>query len=214
MVASKQATVTERRALLTDREREIIAGDADVEDSYRYQTISRVRARFDRLKGDLEAFEKHGDLGDEFRDIVCRAEGDRRDATEADEAHVEDRSGGPPGPTADAPDEPPVGASDDDLATVEFPGGRDREACEAAVYAARDYLEEHGSASMRELVTEVMPDHPLGYDVNGALEKVESGDRYRGSWWRRVVKPGLNALPDVAAPAGGGKWRYTGETDA
>lgn len=74
MVASKQSTVAERRALLTDREREIIAGDADVEDSYRYQTISRVRARFDRIEGDLEAFEKHGDLADELREIVCRAD--------------------------------------------------------------------------------------------------------------------------------------------
>jgi hypothetical protein len=71
MVASKQSTVTERRALLTDREREIIAGDADVEDSYRYQTISRVRARFARLEGDLEALEKHGALADELRDTIC-----------------------------------------------------------------------------------------------------------------------------------------------
>lgn len=66
--------MAERRALLTDREREIVAGDADVEDSYRYQTISRVRARFGRIEGDLEALEKHGDLADELRDIVCRAE--------------------------------------------------------------------------------------------------------------------------------------------
>jgi hypothetical protein len=75
--------VTERRALLTDREREIVAGDADVEDPYRYQTISRVRARFDRLERDLEALEKHGDLADELRDRVCRAEGgqDRRDTS-------------------------------------------------------------------------------------------------------------------------------------
>jgi hypothetical protein len=75
------------------------------------------------------------------------------------------------------------------------------------VYAARDYLKEHGAASMRELVTEVIPAHPLGYDV----PDLDPGDRYRGSWWRKVVKPGLKALPDVAAPAGGGKWRYTGE---
>ena len=59
------------RALLTDREREIVAGEADVDDPYRYQTISRVRQRFSRLEGDLEAMEKHGDLADEVREIVC-----------------------------------------------------------------------------------------------------------------------------------------------
>ena len=71
MVASKQSTMTDRRALLTDREREIISGDADVSDSYRYQTISRIRARFDRLAGDLQALESHGALADELRDEIC-----------------------------------------------------------------------------------------------------------------------------------------------
>ena len=47
MVASKQSTMTDRRALLTDREREIIAGD-------------------------IEALEAHGELGGELRDIVCK----------------------------------------------------------------------------------------------------------------------------------------------
>ena len=59
------------RALLTDREREIVAGEADVDDPYRYQTISRVRQRFSRLEGDLEAMEKHGELANEVREIVC-----------------------------------------------------------------------------------------------------------------------------------------------
>lgn len=63
--------MTERRALLTDREREIIAGEANVDDSYRYQTVSRIRARFRRLEGDLDALEAHGELADELRDIVC-----------------------------------------------------------------------------------------------------------------------------------------------
>lgn len=71
MGSSEQATMSERRALLTDREREIISGKADVEDSYRYQTISRVRSRFGRLEGDLEALREHGDLLKELRDVVC-----------------------------------------------------------------------------------------------------------------------------------------------
>jgi len=100
----------------------------------------------------------------------------------------------------------------DALEDVDFPAGGEREACSAAVYAARDYLRDHGPATKREIVAEVMPEHPLGYDVDGALEKVEAGDRYRGAWWRRVVKPGLKALPEVEAPArGASEWRYTGE---
>lgn len=64
--------MADRRALLTDREREIVAGEADIADEYRYQTISRVRSRFERLEGDIEALEKHGDLADELREAVCR----------------------------------------------------------------------------------------------------------------------------------------------
>ena len=72
----------DRRALLTDREREIIIGEADVDDSYRYQTISRVRSRFGRLEEDLAALREHGDLLDELREVVC---------TEADLDVQEDR---------------------------------------------------------------------------------------------------------------------------
>lgn len=71
MEKPKQTPMTERRALLTEREREIVAGEADVSDSYRYQTISRVRRRFDQLEDDLEALAAHGDLLDELRSIVC-----------------------------------------------------------------------------------------------------------------------------------------------
>lgn len=72
MVNVEKATMADRRALLTEREREIIAGDADVSDEYRYQTISRVRKRFERLEDDIEALEKHGGLANELRDIVCK----------------------------------------------------------------------------------------------------------------------------------------------
>jgi len=63
--------MAERRALLTDREREIISKNADVSDDYRYQTISRVRKRFRRLEGDLEALGEHGELLEELREVVC-----------------------------------------------------------------------------------------------------------------------------------------------
>jgi len=71
MATAETESMSERRALLTEREREIVAGDADVSDSYRYQTISRVRKRLDQLEDDLEAMESHGELADELREKVC-----------------------------------------------------------------------------------------------------------------------------------------------
>lgn len=64
--------MSNRRALLTEREREIVSGEADdVTDEYRYQTISRIRRRLRRLEDDLAALEAHGDLADELRAIIC-----------------------------------------------------------------------------------------------------------------------------------------------
>ena len=162
----------------------------------------------------LQALEENGDL--ESKQI-----GGRNTVWWlVDEAAVSDTEDRAPATTdtalVDEGDDPPPEALEsdavDELEDVDFPAGRDREECSAAVYAARDYLREHGPATMREIVGEVMPEHPLGYDVDGALEKVEAGDRYREAWWHRVVKPGLKALPDVEAPArGASEWRYTGE---
>lgn len=58
-------------ALLTDREREIINGAADVSDEYQDQTHRRVRRRFDRLREDLTIPEHHDTLADELREVVC-----------------------------------------------------------------------------------------------------------------------------------------------
>jgi hypothetical protein len=93
------------------------------------------------------------------------------------------------------------------LEDVEFPGSKDREACVEAVLAAYEYLQENGKATMRQFVAEVMPEHPISYDV----PDLEPGERYRGAWWRKVVKPGLEALPDVERPPrGGSDWTYRG----
>lgn len=50
----------EGRALLTEREREIISGDADVTDNYRYKVQSIVRNRVRKhLSDDVEFLEEH-----------------------------------------------------------------------------------------------------------------------------------------------------------
>lgn len=68
--------------------------------------------------------------------------------------------------------------------------------------AARAYLRDHGPASRRELVHAVMPVYSVGYDVPDP----DRDSRYRGGWWRSVVKPGLESFSDVSKPDGGGKW--------
>ncbi|WP_247001085.1 hypothetical protein [Halosolutus gelatinilyticus] len=50
----------EGRALLTDREKEIISGEADVSDNYRYKVESIVRNRIRKHLGeDIEFLEEH-----------------------------------------------------------------------------------------------------------------------------------------------------------
>lgn len=98
------------------------------------------------------------------------------------------------------------------LEAVSFPSTVDRDTGEAAIEAAVAYLREAGEASKADFVRDVMPDHPLGYDVEKAVEQAETpGDRYRGSWWERVIKPGLEAHPDVEEPSPqASEWRYVG----
>ena len=68
------ATMTEEgpRGLMTDREREILLGDADVTEKYYGVVVTRVRKRINRLgEKELEALEAHDTLADELREKVC-----------------------------------------------------------------------------------------------------------------------------------------------
>jgi hypothetical protein len=64
-------------------------------------------------------------------------------------------------PHADAPASS-SSADVDVLDAMDISQGKDPEACRDALYAVRDYLEQHGPASRREIVTVVMPDHRSG----------------------------------------------------
>ncbi|WP_132060041.1 hypothetical protein [Halorussus amylolyticus] len=63
------------RGLLTEREREIIVGDANVSDNYRYRVVSRVRTKIENVGEDVEILsENRDDLLAELRDAVCSEE--------------------------------------------------------------------------------------------------------------------------------------------
>lgn len=119
---------------------------------------------------------------------------------------------------ATAGDSRPLNETGEDTPTegledVDFPGGREPGECRAAVDAARDYIRENGGASMSEIVIGVMPNHPVGYDAESDVERINDPDkRNRSTWWRKVVKPGLEALPAVEKPPrGASEWEYTGD---
>jgi hypothetical protein len=60
------------RGLLTEREREIIEGDADVSDNYRYRVVSRIRTKIENVDEDVKILaENREDLLEELREVVC-----------------------------------------------------------------------------------------------------------------------------------------------
>jgi len=210
---AQETQSTEGRALLTDTERAALAGDRS--DSYRYKTRSYLKRRIEKLEQDVEVLAEHApklladvqaavDAGDTQPPRETQGAGEPTPDLEGDQSPT-DTDRPTRAATEDAsPDTQPFDG-------VEFPTGKDREQCVEAINAAREYLRAEGPATMREIVSAVHPDYPLGYDVDAALAKVEAGERYRGAWWRRIVKPGLDAAGDVQSPAPGqSDYRYTG----
>jgi hypothetical protein len=63
-------TMSEGRGLLTESEREAIAGETS--DSYRYKTRSYARRRIEKLAEDVELLKEHDpELLAELREVVC-----------------------------------------------------------------------------------------------------------------------------------------------
>jgi len=60
------------RGLLTEREREIISGNAEVSDNYRYRVVSRIRTKIENIERDVDILASNrDDLLAELRDVVC-----------------------------------------------------------------------------------------------------------------------------------------------
>ena len=134
---------------------------------------------------------------------------DESDDTDARADAVDDATDGPADPPADAHGADAAAEEDAlDAVLADLPSTVDPDAAREAILAAREYLRTHGPAPKAAIVRNVMPDHPLGYDADAALAKIDAGDRYRGSWWRKVVSPGLDALDDVTKPPeGASDWK-------
>lgn len=62
--------MTEGRGLLTEREREALAGEDS--DSYKYKTRTYFRRRLEKVEADIELLDKHDpELLNELRSVVC-----------------------------------------------------------------------------------------------------------------------------------------------
>lgn len=204
------------RALMTQTERDRIAGREDVEDIKRYQAISRVRRRIEEeLTEDVLILEEHHEgLLDELREVVCAdAESPAESAAtpsepepapepEADDAA---RDGPPKRPDGLAPGEglPETPLSDDQEAMLRerLAGSGDR--LDGRVDAVRrmyDRLRTLGEATRGDLLNVV--------DVDA------TGYAHADSVWSNVVKgkDTLAALPGAEKPASGmSTWRYDPE---
>ena len=73
MCATDDERMTRSRGLITFTERDRIAGEDDVEDSKRYQAISRVRRRInEEVTDEVELLREHRpDLLEELQEVVC-----------------------------------------------------------------------------------------------------------------------------------------------
>jgi len=73
MAEPNKRSMAKTRALITDTERERLAGLADVDDIKVYQAKSRVRRRIqEELTFDVEILEEHHpELLEELRTVVC-----------------------------------------------------------------------------------------------------------------------------------------------
>lgn len=69
---ANQMPADDRRSILTEREKEILSGEADVTEKYFFTVVSRVRNKIEGLQEDLEFLdENYAKLGDEMRATVC-----------------------------------------------------------------------------------------------------------------------------------------------
>jgi len=219
MAHSVSDMTDQRRALLTDREREILAGEADVTDNYRYSVESRVRTRLkENLEADIEVIRTHyPEIFDELLyPLVCEpSAGDREEQTPEPavgvyEEAVETEEPAEPGRAGREP-----AASGDDLRDrmeaeleeLDVPGRPPavEETRREAIKFAWERLREEGKMQPRDLANETFQefedDPDLGYSA--------SGTRYDGyQLWDNCVRGVLRELPGVYPGSGSAGWKF------
>lgn len=106
--------------------------------------------------------------------------------------------------SSQTPEPKPDTASSDETASLpdSVPTTVDKSDARVAIDAAVAYVRDQGGATRADLVRDVLPDHSCGYDVP------DDPSDYRGSWWRKIVRPALGDHEEIENPRPGGS-EYT-----
>lgn len=87
------------------------------------------------------------------------------------------------------------------LEEVEFPKSAPVPDCAAAVAATRRFIREHNGATREEILDELRPAEKYPIGLSGAQAKAKGFELgFRDWWWNQIIKPGLQALPDIEHP--------------
>lgn len=199
----EDSAMSQGRGLLTESEREAIAGNAS--DSYRYKTRSFFRDRLDKLADDIAVLEEHdSELLDELREIVCEDVEDRDIAEfgssedliepveEGDRSDIEAKE-----EIYDDVDEQPS-ADVSTLVTTEdvTSSGKEAEARRDAAVAVLALLQEYGEADTASLKDAAWDAYLNAHDVEtvDALEEVpldtyaSASEPVRNLWNNNILR--------------------------
>lgn len=181
----------QRRALMTEREREILTDEADVTTNYKYSVESRIRTRLrEKLKQDVDVLRtEYPEMFDDLiYSVVCEP-GSVSEPRESTREPVEGITGG------DTPE------NERDALRDELAGSGDLlDRRVNTILEMHGYLQNAGSAEKSELL-DAIDVEATGYDS-------------RESAWSNMVKGKrtLQALPGVEPPRTGmSTWRYNDE---
>lgn len=214
MSSDMRTTMAKTRALITDTERERLAGMADVEDIKVYQAKSRVRRRIqEELTFDVEILaENHPDLLKELREVVCEEAGQPTDT-----AHQEAGEPEKPTHTAQTPDMESGGEADGGVRMDEGHGRRDdppkmdanvSDEVRAAVEKVSeswedtpDRLETRRKAAAVVLQHALDSGEPVGKSSD-VVEDVRAAFPVQGqnaeTYWRKNIRPVLSEVGEYS----------------
>ena len=197
--------MAETRALLTDHEREALAGDVE-DDRARYEAASRVRSRVsDRLPDDLATLAEH--YPDIFADVVGAVDAvdvEHDDQEASDEPARAPTDSAPVDVDAEAGSSEPPAAAGVEWRALDLPGdGATLEQRQDAVRELYDYLRHEGESTaseMRELVW------------------AQTGYASARSAWKNCLADGLKQVAEqddsLHVPSEGAhRWRYVDAVD-
>jgi len=207
----------QRRALLTEREREILSGEADVTDNYRYSVESRIRTRLkERLKDDVGVIrENYPEMFDELLyPVVCQPQNGHSTPVERSEPEPTQSHEPEPEPREPEPEARETITEQqarDALKGIDVTGRgvETQEVRREAILHAWKELRDKGKATTQELANnafdEYKDERKFGYG--------ESSSHYRGyTFWDSCARDVLKELPGVDAPEQrGNTWYFTAE---